>query len=111
MAGTLQLPRFFERPFIQRNGRVLFILLVLFPVTVIYGRYVYAPSDDMYIFLVYARNFLEGNGLTFNGTVVEGFTSVAWTASITLLGLTRLPLPQLAEGLSMVTGLLALFAA
>lgn len=111
MAGTLQLPRFFERPFIQRNGRVLFVLLVLFPVTVIYGRYVYAPSDDMYIFLVYARNFLEGNGLTFNGTVVEGFTSVAWTASITLLGLTRLPLPQLAEGLSMVTGLLALFAA
>ena len=104
-----RLQNFLERPFIKRNWHILFMLLVLFPIVILYGRYLYAPSDDMYIFLVYAKNFIQGNGLTYNGTVVEGFTSAAWVALLTLIGFTKIPLPQLAEGLSMLSGLLALF--
>ena len=72
-----QLQILLERPFIKRNGHILFMLLVLFPIVVLYVRYLYAPSDDMYIFLVYAKNFIQGNGLTYNSTVVDGFTSAA----------------------------------
>lgn len=40
--------------------------------------WVFQP-DDAFIFLVYAKNLLAGNGLTFNGEVVEGFSSMLWT--------------------------------
>jgi len=91
-------------------GHYYFIVLILFPLAIFYGRQIYAPSDDMYIFLVYARNFIEGHGLTFNGMVVEGFTSVLWVFLITAIGFTGISLPQVAEGLSMISGLLALLA-
>ena len=35
--------------------------------------------DDAFIFLVYAKNLLTGNGLTFNGELVEGYSSMLWT--------------------------------
>ena len=102
--GNLRLPD------IKAYWHYYFIVLLLFPITIIYGRQIYAPSDDMYIFLVYARNFIEGHGLTFNGMVVDGFTSVFWVFLITVIGFTGISLPQLAEGLSMVSALLALIA-
>jgi len=86
------------------------IVFLLFPITIIYGWKIYAPSDDMYIFLVYVRNFIAGNGLTYNGMVVEGFTSVFWVFLITVIGFAKVPLPQLAEGLSIASGLFALLA-
>ena len=86
------------------------IALVVFPAGILYGRHIYAPCDDAYIFLVYARNLVNGNGLTFNGTTVEGFTSVVWVVLLSTLGLARAPLPLLAETLSTLAGLLALFA-
>lgn len=49
----------------------------------------YQP-DDAFIYLVYVKNFLNGNGLTFNGALVEGYSSVLWTLlvlAISWLGL------------------------
>jgi len=34
--------------------------------------------DDTFIYFVYVKNLLSGNGLTFNGSYVEGFSSVIW---------------------------------
>jgi len=101
---------YFKNSALMTHWQYFLIIFLFFPVAVIYGRYLYAPSDDMYIFLVYARNFVDGNGLTFNGMVVEGFTSVFWVFLITSIGFTEIPLPELAEGLSILSGLFALFA-
>lgn len=86
------------------------ICAVLFPLATVYSWLVYAPCDDAYIFLVYARNFLEGNGLTYNGAQVEGFTSASWMALLIGLGLTRMPLPAVAVAASTASGLVALWA-
>jgi len=100
---------FFKHSALMTYWQYFLIIFLFFPVAIIYGHYIYAPSDDMYIFLVYARNFIDGNGLTFNGTVVEGFTSVFWVFLLSSIGLTRIPLPQLAESLSILSSLFALF--
>ena len=76
-----------------------------------YSRLIYAPSDDAYIFLVYARNWLTGNGPTFNGAIVEGFSSPLWLGLLTLTGLTRISLPVVMQILSTLSGFLALYAA
>ena len=101
--------RLLNLPFIKTYWQYLCMVFLLFPIAIVYGRYIYAPSDDMYIFLVYVRNFLEGNGFTYNGMVVEGFTSVFWVFLITIFSFTKIPLPQLAEGLSILSCLFALF--
>jgi len=85
-----------------------FILGVLFLLAGIYSYQIYAPSDDAFIFLVYAKNFINGNGLTFNGAIVEGFSSPLWVALLSLFGLTGIPLPLLALILSALSGLLAI---
>jgi hypothetical protein len=94
----------------QKYKDLILILFVLFPIAIIYGRVIYAPCDDAYIFLVYARNFVEGHGLTYNGAVVEGFSSVSWVTLLSGLGLTKIDLPILAEYLSILTGLFTLLA-
>lgn len=40
--------------------------------------YWFYQPDDAFIYLVYVNNLISGNGLTFNGEVVEGFSSVSW---------------------------------
>lgn len=87
-----------------------FIIIVLFPIAVAFSWKIYAPCDDAYIFLVYARNFIEGNGLTYNGTIVEGYSSITWVTILAVLGLTHIPLPFLAEKLSLLSGALTLVA-
>jgi hypothetical protein len=94
----------------KKNAPLLVIVLLLVPITVFYGWRIYAPSDDVYIFLVYVRNFLDGNGLTFNGAVVEGFTSVFWVFLLIVFGALGISLPQLASGLGILSGVLALIA-
>lgn len=86
------------------------MLLLLLPLLFIYVRHVYATCDDTYIFLVYAKNFLEGHGLTYNGARVEGYTSGLWLALIILGGLTGAALPAVAEYLSMASAILLLCA-
>jgi hypothetical protein len=58
---------------------------------------VYAPCDDAYIFLVYAKNLFSGNGLTFNGDYVQGFSSIAWPWIISLPHLAGFSLPKAME--------------
>lgn len=86
-------------------------LLVIFGVAVAYAFYLYAECDDTYIYLVYVKNLFKGNGLTFNGAHVQGFTSVLWTAIIIAVGSLPVALPVLANILSGASGLLAFVAA
>lgn len=71
----------------------------------LYAWLIYAPSDDTYIYLVYAKNYLQGNGLTFNGMKVQGFTSVLWMWLIVLVGKLGVMLPKAADILSAASGL------
>ncbi len=80
----------------------------IYLVALAYSYYLYAPSDDTYIYLVYAKNFLNGNGLTYNGMKVQGFTSVLWMTLLVLSGKINNSLPIMANILSIFSGLLAL---
>lgn len=82
-----------------------------FAAALVYSRAIYAPCDDTYIYLVYVKNLLAGNGLTFNGMKVQGFTSVGWTALIALFSWLPLSLPHLANTLSAVSGLAVMVVA
>ncbi|MBW2418783.1 MAG: hypothetical protein JRH19_09570 [Deltaproteobacteria bacterium] len=91
---------------------LLVIAFLVFPLSAAYALKIHAPADDAYIYLVYVKNLLEGRGLTFNGTVVEGFSSVAWMFLLSASGLLRIPglsLPLLGQLLGFASGLLALF--
>lgn len=46
--------------------------------------YRHFQPDDAFIYLVYVKSFFNGLGLTFNGEVVEGYSSVLWTLLVTL---------------------------
>lgn len=85
-------------------------LAAVFAFTILWGRLVYAPCDDAYIFYVYAKNCVGGNGLTFNGTVVWGFTSVLWVGLLTFVGHLGIPIHVGGEILSTLSGGFALWA-
>jgi hypothetical protein len=93
--------------FAIKRPTLIFIGILVVAVTV--SRLLYAPSDDAYIFLVYAKNFLQGNGLTFNEMIVEGFSSPLWMALLTLFGMLRVPLPLLMQILSTLSGLFTFY--
>jgi hypothetical protein len=38
--------------------------------------------DDAYISFTYSKNLAQGNGLTYNGLVVEGYSNPLWTLLI-----------------------------
>lgn len=57
---------------------VIVSIAVIFAVAVLYARWTHAPIDDGYIYLVYVKNLLNGNGLTYNGEKVQGFASTLW---------------------------------
>jgi len=42
--------------------------------------------DDTFISLVYAKNLIQGNGITFNGEHVAGYSNFLWVILIALLG-------------------------
>ncbi|WP_407278722.1 hypothetical protein U5817_21200 [Aromatoleum evansii] len=44
--------------------------------------YKHFQPDDAFIYLVYVKSFLNGAGLTFNGALVEGYSSVLWTVVV-----------------------------
>jgi len=94
---------------LKRNPHKLWLLGIVI-IAVILSRTLYAPCDDAYIFLVYAKNFIHGNGLTFNGTVVEGFSSPLWMGLLILFGWMRVPLPLLMQILSSLSGGFAIIA-
>lgn len=61
--------------------------------------YWFYQPDDAFIYLVYIKNLISGNGLTFNGEVVEGFSSVSWTFLSALLAWPGLDPLQVAKAL------------
>lgn len=82
----------------------------IFAASFVAARFVRAPCDDAYIFYVYVRNLLDGNGLTFNGAVVEGTTSLLWPLLLAVPAGLGVPLPIAGEGLSAASGAFALAA-
>ena len=61
-------------------------------------------SDDAFISLDYARNWIEGRGLVFNpGERVEGYTNFLWVALIAGLGRLGLDLPLATLGLGLLS--------
>ncbi len=87
---------------IKRHSKDFFYITILLAVTASMATYLKTPNDDAYIFLVYVKNLLSGNGLTYNGMVVEGYTSPFWIGLLSLLGLTGIDPVCLAQGLSLV---------
>jgi len=92
------------------SWQIAVALLVIFGLAVAYAFRLYAECDDTYIYLVYVKNLFGGNGLTFNGDHVQGFTSVLWTVILIVFGVLPIELPVLANVLSGASGLLALVA-
>jgi hypothetical protein len=90
---------------------VVVALGALFAASVFYARAIYAACDDTYIYLVYVKNLFEGNGLTFNGMKVQGFTSVLWVAFIAAGRLMTEALPAVPERMSMASGLFVIVMA
>jgi len=74
------------------------------------GLFMYAPCDDAYIFYVYAKNFAQGHGLTYNGSVVWGFTSILWVGLLSFLALLEVPLHVGGRILSALSGWFAICA-
>ncbi len=67
-----------------REARIRFVkvipataIVVIFALQII--AYLPFKVDDAYIAFVYSKNLVNGNGLTYNGLVVEGFSSFLWT--------------------------------
>lgn len=50
--------------------------------------YRYYQPDDAFIYLVYVKSVFSGLGLTFNGQLVEGYSSVLWTLLVALFSWT-----------------------
>ncbi len=94
----------------KRFFHISIIVVCFFPLALLYAKHIYSTCDDTYISLVYVKNFLQGNGLTFNGMRVEGFTSTLWVIILIPFGAFDLSLPPLAETLSLISGLLALLS-
>lgn len=89
---------------------VVVILTLIIIASTILSKTVYAPCDDAYIFFVYVKNLLTGNGLTYNGREVWGFTSPLWVGLVSLVSLLRVPIHHTGEILSTISGWFALWA-
>ncbi|MCZ4372666.1 hypothetical protein O4H50_12745 [Vibrio diazotrophicus] len=60
------------------DGSILLGALFFFVGLVhVFLLYSYSP-DDTFIYLIYVKNLINGNGLSFNGELVEGFSSIIW---------------------------------
>lgn len=65
---------------LQSNAAYRFFVAALFTLGTIHTiAYWFYQPDDAFIYLVYVKNLISGNGLTFNGELVEGFSSLSWT--------------------------------
>lgn len=99
-------PRRDEGPAGTRPAAVLTSLALLAAVHAV-CRYAYGAGivDDAYIFLRYARNFAEGQGLVFNpGERVEGYTSPLWTFLLCGLTLSGVDMTLAAAAFSALLG-------
>lgn len=54
----------------------LWIIFIFVPFALAFQAF---KVDDAYISFVYAKNLVQGNGLTYNGMMVEGYSNFLWT--------------------------------
>ncbi len=76
----------------------------------LHAWHVYAPCDDAYIYLVYVNSLFNGNGLTYNGALVQGFSSILWPWLISLVHLLGPELPDAMQALSFFSGVFVVSA-
>ena len=93
-----------------RDKGVIYVLLLLNIGVFCWHAYQYEyVQDDTYISLVYARNFIEGNGLVFNaGEFVEGYTNFLWTLLLAIPHLLGIDPVRCAQGLGLLSVAIAM---
>lgn len=95
-----------QKEYRQAVSELIFSLAVLGFFTWHIRRYTDFIIDDTYISLVYVKNLLQGNGLTFNGTYVAGYSNILWVIGVAILGMLGLDLTLAAKGLGVVCAIL-----
>ncbi len=83
MTSTLSTDKSNMKQFLSYlNNKFFLYLVVTFASILAYlNRFI---QDDAFISFIYARNWVDGNGLTWFGTKVEGYTNFLW---VILMGL------------------------
>ena len=89
-------------------GPSVLLLILTLIVFAFHIHWVYAPCDDAYIYLVYVNSLFQGKGLTYNGEIVQGFSSLLWPWLISLVHWAGSPLPNAIEQLSWMSGLVVI---
>jgi len=65
--------------YLSERRYLIFVLLSYLIAILIFWDFV---VDDAYISFVYSKNLITGNGLTYNGMLVEGYSNFLWTVLI-----------------------------
>jgi len=108
MPGEMIAPATAQPP--RRTVWPAVLLLAGFVVLVLAAYRTFVP-DDLFIYLQFARNLIEGHGPAFNpGKATYGFTSPLWLGLLTLPGYLGADLVTGARALSLGASLLALAA-
>jgi len=82
-------------------GLIMFFIIGLIP-------FLSFVVDDAFISFVYSKNLISGNGLTYNGILVEGFSNPLWTLIFApIIGLGADPLLA-ARFISSVSGIISI---
>jgi arabinofuranosyltransferase len=82
-------------------GLFIFYLLCLIP-------YIDFLVDDAYISFVYSKNLINGNGLTYNGLLVEGFSNLSWVILLSPFINANLDIIKFARFFSIISGIVSL---
>jgi arabinofuranosyltransferase len=69
-----------------------------------------ALLDDAFISFIYAKNWIGGRGITYNGIVVQGYTNPLWVLLLSGLGWLGVDIPQAARWLGGAGGAGAIIA-
>lgn len=98
----------------NNQKKILFYGLAILPALLLFlwlWRFDFDLLDDAYIPMTYARNIAAGHGIVFypGGERIEGFTSPAWTAWLTLWALGGASLPWVAKSTSLAFSLAVVY--
>lgn len=89
-----------HRSGLRKHLPTLSVLLLGTASAIAISRFSPGAWDDAYISFVYVKNFAAGNGLTYNGAVVQGFTNSLWVLILSLIALLGADPPSAALYLS-----------
>jgi len=97
-------------PFLSISEKTAIWILAAICVAFLWNVYQYNfVSDDAFILLRYAKNFIHGEGLVFNTNErVEGFTSLLWVLLLSIFGKLHIDLLLSARFLGIVAGVITI---